>query len=107
MLWRHGINLLLGAWLIAAPFTLGTAGTARTNEIVLGVAVLVLTVMAVRVKEMWVNWLLTAAGVWLIVAPFVFGYTGVGRANDVLMGFVLAGLNFFTVVLPERTARLR
>ncbi len=46
--WEEAIELLLGAWLVAAPFVLGYAGMERTLHVVIGFAV-----AALAVFELW------------------------------------------------------
>lgn len=104
LLWSHGINLVLGFWLLVAPLVLPTTGVARVNEWILGVIVLVLTALSIRSHAHWPNWANVAAGVWLVIAPFVLVYTGVGRINDILVGLVVAGVTLYTQLLNERAA---
>lgn len=40
--WLSWLNALLGVWLIIASFVLGYGGVARTNDIILGIIVLLL-----------------------------------------------------------------
>lgn len=42
--WLSWLNAACGVWLIIASFVLGYAGTARSNEIILGIIVLVVAV---------------------------------------------------------------
>ncbi len=46
--WEEAIELLLGAWLVAAPFVLGYVGMERTLHIAIGLAVAALAVL-----ELW------------------------------------------------------
>jgi hypothetical protein len=49
--WEEWVNVLLGAWLIAAPWILGAlSATATTNFIIVGALVLVLALY-----ELWQN----------------------------------------------------
>jgi len=51
--WTTWVSLLLGLWLIAAPFVLGYAATttALYNDIILGVAVLVFTYLGALQRQ--------------------------------------------------------
>lgn len=40
--WLSWVNAVLGLWLIAAPFVLHYGGTARTNDIIVGIIMAVL-----------------------------------------------------------------
>lgn len=46
--WEEAIELLLGAWLVAAPFVLGYVGMERTLHVAIGLAVAALAVL-----ELW------------------------------------------------------
>lgn len=46
--WEEVIELLLGAWLVAAPFVLGYAGMERSLHVAIGLAVAILAVF-----ELW------------------------------------------------------
>lgn len=91
ILLASGANLLLGLWLIAAPFVLTyTTATARGNDVALGI--IIATIAAVRVfgayRAAWLSWTNALAGVWLIIAPFVLGYGGYAHPmwNDIITG---------------------
>jgi hypothetical protein len=87
-------NIVLGAWLIAAPFVLGYTGSRMEmgNDIAIGVLLIACS---------W--WMLTAAagraaaeglqllgGLWLIAAPFVWQYHRLSRpfTNDIAVGIL-------------------
>lgn len=100
LLWLAAIA---GAWLVVAPFVLGYTGAAQINDIVLGIALAVVTggiAIARPARDdggaLTLLWLSVAAGVWLVVAPFVLGYSGsVAQANDSVIGIaviVLTGI---------------
>jgi hypothetical protein len=42
--WRW-VNVVLGAWLVVAPFVLGSSGTARVDGILVGALVLALSLV--------------------------------------------------------------
>ncbi len=46
--WEEWLNVVLGAWLIVAPWVVGASGAARVNFIVVGVLVLALAVYEMR-----------------------------------------------------------
>lgn len=87
---------LAGIWLIIAPFVLNYAvQTPRTNDIWVGIAVIVLALVRTFVKTWgtWVNWLSGLFGVWLILAPFILNYgNNVPTYNDVILGIIVVGL---------------
>ncbi len=90
------INILLGIWLIIAPFVLNYAnlGVAETNDIIVGIIVAV--VAAIRSfggfgQPGW-SWINILAGIWLIIAPFVLGYSNNATPlwNDIILGIIIA-----------------
>lgn len=103
-----GLNLLLGLWLIMAPFTLdytnsGGGLDGYWNDVVIGAAIGILALLRIAgparfAPLSWVNFVL---GGWLVIAPFVLAYnrgTDAPEAtwNDVAVGalvIVLAGIS--------------
>lgn len=98
-----GANLLLGLWLIAAPFVLSYgAAHARANDIVLGI--IIATLAAIRVfgayRSAWISWVNMLAGLWLIIAPFALGYSGIMHPlwNDIIVGILVAGFALWSAL---------
>lgn len=64
-----GLNLLVGGWLVLAPFVLGYSTTsARFNDVVVGVAIATLAswrLMEPR-RTPQISWINAALGLWLI-----------------------------------------
>jgi hypothetical protein len=95
-----GINILVGLWLVLAPWFLGypRAYEAMWNDTAVGVAVLLLALIRAIAPTRFVgisraNMLL---GLWLILAPFVLDYgrgglvfENVATWNDIVMGIVV------------------
>jgi SPW repeat-containing protein len=88
------INILLGAWLIVAPFVLGysSARPEMTNDFALGVVLIGCSwwILAAMPLTDFSQWLQIVGGLWLIAAPFVLHY---GRfsppfANDLVVGIL-------------------
>jgi hypothetical protein len=89
------INLLVGVWLIIAPFAL----RARTmwnawyvNDVVLGILLIAFSwwMLAAIAPPIGAAWFEILCGLWLIVAPFVLGYSVRMSAvwNDVICGII-------------------
>jgi hypothetical protein len=90
------INILLGAWLIAAPFVLGYAGsrTEMGNDIAMGVLLIACSwwILAAAAGQIAAGGLQLLAGLWLIAAPFVWHYGQLSRpfSNDLIIGILAA-----------------
>lgn len=95
--WAGWLGVLAGIWLIIAPFILNYGNsTATTNDIVLGIILIILTgFCAITAGQantagarQVAGWLSVLAGIWLIIAPFVLGYSGLAQAvwNDIITG---------------------
>jgi len=86
------INILLGAWLIAAPFVLGYAGARveMRNDIVLGILLIACScwMLAAAAGRIEAGGLELLCGLWLVAAPFVSHYGRLSRpfSNDILIG---------------------
>jgi hypothetical protein len=102
-------NILLGIWLIIAPWVLGYAHIyrAQSNDIIVGIIVAV--VAAIRTfggfaTRGW-SWVNMLAGIWLIIAPFVLGYNNTTRPlwNDIILGIVIAVLAWTAAANANRS----
>ncbi|MGA8246906.1 MAG: SPW repeat protein [Nocardioides sp.] len=94
-----GSNLVLGLWLILAPFALGYSGVggALWDDMVVGVAVAVLAgfrVTAGGYRQSSLSWTNAALGAWLAFAPWVLSYAGTTAAvaNDITVGLIVVTL---------------
>lgn len=96
------INLLLGIWLIASPWVLGTVAstTSTTVLLVMGIALVVFSVWALAQAESraaeWWNFFL---GVLLFFLPWIFNYTGKfsNAVNSWIVGILVAALALITM----------
>jgi thiol:disulfide interchange protein len=89
------INLLVGIWLLIAPFTMGAApisGAPVANDVVLGVLLIATSwwILAATAPPTRTAWFQALCGLWLIASPFVLKYSGMRAptGNDVVMGVV-------------------
>ena len=128
MLWPHYLNLMLGFWLVASPFTLGylsafipNASDLRVmaerglssfetrnmwmtyNDIGIGLLVIVLSYLAANTARRypWAQWALAVVGGWLLLAPLVF-WTPLASAyaNDTLIGSLVIALSVLIPMMP-------
>jgi len=103
------INILLGLWLIIAPFVLGYANlaAAQSNDIIVGIIVAI--VAAIRsfgayAARGW-SWINILCGIWLLIAPFVLGYSNAPTPlwNDIILGIIIAVLAWTSAASVRRT----
>jgi len=86
------LNILLGAWLIAAPFVLDYSGSsvAMRNDVAIGVVLVACSwwLLAVTTGRIAADVFQLLGGLWLIAAPFVWHYGQLSRpfGNDILVG---------------------
>jgi nucleoside-diphosphate-sugar epimerase/uncharacterized membrane protein len=121
--WAHLANMVLGLWLLASPFAYGlfdpvgpvppppAAGhelavpelrNARLawSEMASGLAVIVLSGLALARPRSWAPWAVALAGVWLLFAPLVFWTTSAAAyAVDTLIGTLVI---VFAVIVPPQ-----
>jgi hypothetical protein len=89
------INVILGAWLIVAAWVLGyTTAAARAEDVVLGIAVVLVSLWAANSVATAVGafWTLIVFAVWIFIAPWVLGYSAFGNAlaNDIVVAILIA-----------------
>ena len=105
------INLILGLWLIIAPFVLGfTAHThSEWNTIIVGI--LVATIAAIRIwggrGASWLSWINAGLALWLIVSPWIYGNSDISAIlwNDIIVGVVVLVLSAWSALAQETLAR--
>jgi len=94
--WQDWTNILLGAWLVLAPFIgIGTPdGTAAINSYLVGTGVVLIAFAAIAQPDVWKEYTNVGLGLWLIFAPFVLGFTGlVGpMLNQIIAGLLIGGI---------------
>lgn len=104
-----GINLALGGWLIIAPFLLTVSTPAMWNDVLAGIAVLLLAGTRVAKPDAGTkgaSWTNVLVGAWLIIAPFVLGYgSQVAIWNDVIVGVLLVAFGWWSGSQPRINTR--
>jgi SPW repeat len=91
------ISLVLGIWLLAAPFALGTFPANNrlplTNDLALGVLLVASSwwILAASAMPAIAAWFQMVCGAWLIVAPFALQHRTLSRAvaDAVAVGIVV------------------
>lgn len=89
--WQDWADLLLGLAVLASPWLLDFADTAAPmwNAVIVGVAIVLLSSVAIAHLEPWEEWLQVALGLWLIISSWVLDY---GLAHKALACHVGLGL---------------
>jgi hypothetical protein len=84
------VNLVLGIWLVFAPWALQFAGAAAANSVIFGFLVLIVAAASLSVQpsnhaSAWMNLFL---GIWVFISPWAIGFTFVPLAfwNSFLIG---------------------
>lgn len=72
-IWVHFAAMALGLLLATSPFTFGyTDDLMVWNDIMAGVAIVVLATLSISPDRGWARWANVAVGIWLFFAPLVF-----------------------------------
>jgi uncharacterized membrane protein HdeD (DUF308 family) len=91
--WQDWFNLVLGAWLIVAPFIgLGVNhDVAAWNSYASGAVVAVFAIAAIARPHLWEEWLNLIVGLWLIIAPFALHFTvqSAPMWNQIIVGLLI------------------
>ena len=103
-IWRDFLNITLGCWLIASPFTFGYTSRLMTwSDVATGIAIVVLGTLALWPRFDAARWGLCAAGLWLLFAPLVFWAPEAGAyANDTLVGSLVITFSVLVPMMPGR-----
>ena len=113
--WEDWMTLLLGAWLIIAPFALNLSGIARTSFFWFGGAIILMSIWAMlRSTSRAPEWLDLLIGVALFVSPWVLGFADQSTAswNAWIVGGLVALLSGIAIpdaarLENERTVSMR
>ncbi|MBU6389453.1 SPW repeat protein [Patescibacteria group bacterium] len=106
-----GLDVVAGLWLIAAPFIFNYSvnGGSTTNDIIVGIVVLVLAATQAageNYRMSWPSWVNVLLGIWLIIAPFALSYPSGSAAmwNDIVLGIVVGILALVSALsVPSET----
>lgn len=96
VLYTGGVKMILGLWLIIAPFFLRYSDitSAFWNDIIVGVLVVIFAGVRIfeAIRQTVLSWINTVLGVWLILAPFMLGYANNMKLlwNDIILGLIIA-----------------
>ncbi|WP_045235118.1 SPW repeat protein [Deinococcus pimensis] len=106
--WEDWVTLVLGVWLIISPYVLGFTGVARTDAVIVGVVVVLVSVWALFVPtSQGAEWCDLLLGVGLFVAPWVLDFSPNTAAdwNAWIVGALLVVLSGAALPDAARLAR--
>jgi uncharacterized membrane protein len=88
--WNLAVCAALGAWLMAAPAVLGSAGPAAGSDQLAGALIVTFAVIGFGESSRAARFVNIPLGLWLIVAPWVLsGAVPVARWNDLAIGLAI------------------
>ena len=111
--WTAAGNGVLGCWLIAAPFVVGSPTIDRWNDVLVGATIVLVAgynyarATGRRPTSSAGAGLVAGLGCWLVVAPFVLGLEGLALWSDVVTGTVVAGVAGYNAYVAASPAALR
>jgi hypothetical protein len=103
--WTLVVSAVLGAWLMLAPWLLGSAAPAARSDQVLGAVVVTVSVIVMAEVIRIGRFLNVLLGAWFVVAPWILaGASSRGCWNDVIVGVALIGLSIPRGTIHEKYA---
>jgi hypothetical protein len=80
--WEDWMGVVLGAWMLVSPWTLGYVDNAPAamNALVMGTVLILDDTFEFHAYEPAAEWLDVAAGFWLLLSPFALGFATAGPA---------------------------
>lgn len=103
-MWQAWINATLGLWFIVAAFIIAGSKTANiTNNLIVGIILVILGVWAAARYKGWKNWVVTLIGVWMIISGFWFPASYVATVgNNIVAGAVIILLSLWAWAVFSR-----
>lgn len=98
--WTHATNILLGFFLIAAPFTFGYKSSVMMySDTISGALLIVFSLLSADPFRLWAPWASSVVGLWLLFAPLIFWSPDASAyIIDSIVGIFAIGLS---VLIPE------
>lgn len=98
-LWSYLANVILGCWLISAPFAFsGRFGMDAWNDIASGALLVLFGLLSLKPMRMWAPWASCFVGIWLLFAPLIFWTPSAAiYASDTIVGALAIA---FSVLIP-------
>ena len=104
------VNVLLGVWLIRAPWVVRyKVAPARTEDVMVGLAVLIVALVSASapLAATGLAWTNLVLALWIIGTPWVMGYAAIANraaTNDGIVGILLAALAAIGIADGRRAA---
>ena len=99
--WQDPVNLVLGLWILAAPWVLQFEHDANPtrNAVIMGILIAVAALLALYRLMAWEEWANVVLGAWLVISPWVLGFSSLTAAvwNAVVVGAIIAALALWTL----------
>ncbi|WP_303904668.1 SPW repeat protein [Thiohalomonas denitrificans] len=112
MRWQDWMNLLLGIWLVAAPYLMiydpGFDGIASWNSYLVGAALVIVTGIDLIKPMPWREWVVLVLGIWLIISAFLLGFLAgnqIALWNGIVTGIVVVIGSASALRAPEKGPR--
>lgn len=111
-----GLNILVGLWLVIAPWVLGYSeqSNAVWNQVGVGVVIAALASFRVFAPRQWesLSWINFVLGLWLVIAPFVLTYNETGNTqailwNDIISGLIVLSLAAWSAIATSKSSSRR
>jgi hypothetical protein len=101
--WNLLASVALGLWLMFAPFTLGSTGTAAHSDDLIGALIVTVAIIALADVGRAARFVNILFGAWVIAAPWLLrGATSSARWNDMIVGALVIFLSFRRGSIVER-----
>jgi hypothetical protein len=102
--WQDWVNVILGLWMVASPWTLGFAAAeslAAPTAWILGAAIVIFAGVAVYMHKAWEEALTIILGICLFASPWVLGFADqtTPTANAVAVGLLVTAFGVWAMLM--------
>jgi SPW repeat len=100
--WPDWVNLLLGLWMLAAPFLLGSGEyfAAAGTSFMFGIVIAVFAASSLLRPEAWQEGMNIVIGLCLALSPWLFSYTAdrTLTMNALIVGLIVTALAIWSIM---------
>lgn len=109
--YENFVTLAIGVWVMIAPLFLGSipdypgANVYMWNFFFVGIAVIIMSVLAIRKMVAWAETINFMAGVWLIISPLFLIYYNLSELyfwNSIITGLFIAIFSAMSIPILEK-----